>query len=178
MANFDLYFPKEIALEGSAYEDVEGDAGGCTKYGLTLDDVKEYHVDLDHNGVFDCNDVKSIDRDTASKMLKSIYWDYFKADQIPSQSFAEFIVDSGLNQGRVLIVKYIQGIVGVEADGHFGHDSLAALLSHLSDGAKDEFDELYQKRLDRYNAIVASRPSQSKFIKGWMNRLNAIKFQA
>ena len=177
MANFDLYFPKEIIAEGSAYEDVEGDSGGCTKYGLTLDDVKEYHVDLDHNGVFDCNDVKSIDRNTAHNMLKSLYWDYFKADQITNQSLAEFIVDSGLNQGRVLIVKYIQGIVGVEADGHFGPNSLKALLDHLADGAEDEFDALYKKREDRYNAIVASRPSQSKFIKGWMNRLNSIKFK-
>lgn len=178
MANFDLYFPKEVAFEGSSYENVEGDSGGCTRWGLTLDDIKEYHVDLDHNGVFDCNDVKVIDRNTASKILKAIYWDYFKADQIPEQSLAEFIVDSGLNQGRVLIVKYVQGIVGVDTDGHFGPASLKALIDHINlDSGKDEFDALYQKRLDRYNAIIAARPSQSKFIKGWMNRLNGIKYK-
>ena len=177
MANFDLYFPKEIQLEGSAYENVEGDAGGCTKFGLTLDDIKEYHADLDHDGDFDCNDVKLIDRPTASKILKAIYWDYFKADQIPEQSLAEFIVDSGLNQGRILIVKYLQGIIGVDVDGHFGPNTFNDLLEHLKDdNGSDEFKELYQKRLDRYNAIVAAKPSQAKFMKGWINRLNAIKF--
>lgn len=178
MANFDLYFPKEIAAEGSAYEDVPGDSGGCTKYGLTLDDLKEYHVDLNHDGIFDCNDVKLIDRDTAYKVLKALYWDYFRADEIPEQSLAEFIVDSGLNQGRILIVKYLQSIIGVTVDGKYGPTTFNTLLAHINlDSGKDEFDALYKKRLDRYNAIVAAKPSQSKFIKGWMNRLNSIKYQ-
>ena len=63
MAKFDLYFPKEIALEGAAYENVPGDNGGCTKFGLTLDDLKEYKLDSDHNGIFDCNDVKNLTRE-------------------------------------------------------------------------------------------------------------------
>lgn len=176
MANFDLYFPKEVSFEGDKYENVPGDSGGCTKYGLTLDDIKEYHADLNHDNTFDCKDVLAIDRPTAAKMLKSLYWDYFKADSIPEQSLAEFIVDSGLNQGRVLIVKYLQSIVEVDVDGHYGPDTFNKLLQDIKDGGKDEFDELYKKRLDRYNAIVAARPSQAKFINGWKNRLNAIKF--
>lgn len=179
MANFDLYFPTEVKLEGDAYEVVPGDSGGCTRFGLTLDDVKEYHVDVDHNGLFDCNDVKALDRPIAGKILKALYWDYFKADQIPQQSLAEYIVDSGLNQGRILIVKYLQAILGVEIDGHYGPGTLAALLDHIKvDDGKEEFIELHQKRLERYNAIVASRPSQSKFIKGWINRLNAITYHS
>lgn len=177
MANFNLYFPIEVNLEGSTYEDVPGDSGGCTKYGLTLDDIKEYHVDLNHDGIFDCKDVLSIDRATAALMLKKLYWDYFKADSIPSQSLAEFIVDSGLNQGRILIVKYVQSIIGVESDGIYGPNTLKTLIDHINiDSAKDEFDALYQKRLDRYNSIVAAKPSQAKFINGWKNRLNAIKY--
>jgi type VI secretion system secreted protein VgrG len=177
MADFNLYFPIEINLEGAAYEDVPGDSGGCTKYGLTLDDVKEYHVDINHDGSFDCKDVATIDRPLAGSILKALYWDYFKADQIPDQVLASYIVDSGLNQGRILIVKYLQSILGIEMDGHFGPKTLSTLIEHITmDSGKDEYDALHQKRLDRYNAIVASRPTQIKFLKGWMNRLNAIKY--
>lgn len=178
MADFNQYFPIEVGLEGAAYEEVKGDSGGCTKFGLTLDDVKEYHVDINHDGVFDCKDVASIDRLLAAKVLKAVYWDYFKADQIPDQSLAMYIVDSGLNQGRPLIVKYIQSIIGVDIDGHYGPQTFATLLEHIKiDGGKDEYDALHKKRLDRYNAIVAARPDQAKFIKGWMNRLNAISYK-
>jgi lysozyme family protein len=177
MADFKLYFPIEVNLEGAAYENVPGDSGGCTKFGLTLDDLKEYHLDTDGNGVEDCNDVKLMTRDQAFSVLKKLYWDYFKADGIPDQQLAEYIVDAGLNQGRVLIVKYLQHIVGVDIDGHYGNNTFNALLKHIAeDGGKDEFDSLYQARKQRYDAIVANRPDQKKFYNGWMNRLNAIKY--
>lgn len=177
MANFDLYFPKEVAFEGSAYENVPGDSGGCTKFGLTLDDLKEFMLDTDHNGVFNCEDVKALSRDEAFKVLKKLYWDYFKADQIPNQSLAEYIVDSGLNQGRVLIVKYIQHIIGVDVDGHFGPKTFQYLLDRTkTDNGKTTFNALYARRLERYKAIVANNPSQNKFYKGWINRLNVIKY--
>ena len=178
MANFDLYFPIEIQLEGDKFEQVLGDNGGCTKFGLTLDDVKEYHIDINHDGVFDCKDVEAIDRPLGGKILKALYWDFFKADQIPEQSLASYIVDSGLNQGRVLIVKYLQAILGVDIDGHFGPQTFSTLLQHISkDGGIDEYNALHQKRLDRYNAIINSHPDQAKFLHGWMNRLNAIPFK-
>ena len=177
MANFDLYFPKEIQLEGDKYEVVPGDTAGCTKYGLTIFDIQEYHIDLNSDGKFDCNDVKLIDRATASKILKKLYWDYFKADDIPEQSVAEFIVDGGLNQGRVLIVKYLQHLLGVTVDGHFGPVTFKILLDRIKiDSGKATFNQLYQQRFDRYKAIVANNPSQGKFMLGWTNRLNAIKY--
>lgn len=177
MANFELYFPKEIAFEGDKYENVPGDTGGCTKFGLTLDDLKEFHIDVDHNGLFDCNDVKLLSREHAHDVLKKLYWDYFRADEIPEQSLAEFIVDSGLNQGRVLIVKYLQNLLGVTVDGHFGPVSFNILLDRIKiDKGQGTFNELYQKRADRYRAIVTNNASQQKFFKGWMNRLNSIKY--
>ena len=175
MADFNLYFPKEIKFEGSEYEVVPGDTQGCTRWGLVLDDLKEYKLDTDHNGIFDCNDVKLLTREQAHDVLKKLYWDYFKADNIPHQALAEFIVDSGLNQGRVLIVKYLQNLLGVTIDGHFGPISFNILLDRIKiDQGKATFNQLYQKRFDRYKAIVANNPSQQKFMNGWMNRLNEI----
>ena len=177
MAQFDLYFPIEIQEEGDKYEDVLNDNGGCTKYGLDLDDIKEYHLDVDNNGVFDCNDVKLLDRPTAGKILKKLYWDYFRADEIPEQSLAEFIVDGGLNQGRVLIVKYLQHLLGVDIDGHYGPVTFKILLDRIKiDSGKAEFNQLYQERFNRYKQIVANNSSQQKFINGWLVRLNSIKY--
>ena len=175
MANFDLYFPKEVQFEGSAYEDDPSDSGGCTKFGITLDDIIEAHADLDHSGNFTCNDVKIMQRGDAAMILKKVYWDFFKADQINNQSIAEFIVDSGLNQGRVLIAKWVQGIVGTDADGNFGDITIKAINDHFDQAS---FQKLYEDRLNRYNQIVSNKPSQRKFLAGWINRVNALKYSS
>ena len=168
MANFEKYFPIEVNEEGAVYENVPGDNGGCTKYGLTLDDFHEYTG----NDSLTCESVKAIDRQTAHDMLKKLYWDFFSADHIEDQELAMFIVDGGLNMGRVLIAKYVQTILGLTSDGKPGPKTLAGINAVNS---ADLFKRLYDRRKQRYDAIVANNPSQAKFIKGWINRLNMIQ---
>jgi lysozyme family protein len=168
MANFDKYFPIEIDAEGAVYENVPGDNGGCTKYGLTLDDVKLYQ----NNNTLTCDSVKAIDRTLASTMLKKIYWDFFSADQINDQNLAMFLVDGGLNMGKILIAKYVQEALNIPINGQPDDKTIAAINAANS---KDLYQKVYAKRKARYDDIVARHPSQSKFMKGWMNRLNLIK---
>ena len=102
MANFDLYFPIEQKLEGVVFENDAIDVGGCTKVGLTLNDLKKYY----NNQNLSCDDVKNMTIEEAGLILKKLYWDYYRADEIPNQSLAMFLVDSRLNQGDI-ITKYI-----------------------------------------------------------------------
>lgn len=171
MAQFDLYFPIEVNLEGSEYEHDIDDIGGCTRFGLLVEDLEEAHADLDNDGEFTCSDVMKIDRATAHWVLKKLYWDFFQADKIFDQKLAEFIVDAGLNQGRVLIAKYIQSIVEVTVDGRVGMKTIAAINAH---SAGEAFHELYDLRKERY-IERAKGTNQKKFLKGWLNRLDAIK---
>ena len=96
------------------------------------------------------------------------------ADEIKNDSLAHFIVDGAINQGKPTITKYLQQICGVDADGIFGNQTLAAVNNH---DAKDLFDQLKQKRIDKYHRIVEKNPSQVKFIKGWLRRVNSISFK-
>jgi lysozyme family protein len=171
MADFSLYYPKLLDLEGRKFETVPGDNGGCTKYGIILDDMKEFFQAPD----LTCEDVEALDEVTAAKMTKEMYWDYFHADDIRNQSLAEFIVDGGFNQGRRLIAKYVQFIVGVSNDGVVGEFTLQAINDAFS---KDVFSALKDRRTKRYTAIVDSNPKQKKFLKGWFNRLNSFEYNA
>jgi len=168
MADYNKYYPKAFNLEGKVYEDDARDVGGCTKYGITLYDVRLFHRNDDLN----CDAVKALDDASAAEILKKLYWDYYEADSIENQSLAEFLVDSRLNQGNI-ITRYIQEILGVTVDGIFGQHTLAAIQAH---NPKELFDKLHDKRLQRYLDIINNNPSQIVFKNGWMNRLNAIKF--
>ena len=175
MANFDPYFPSIIKSEGSVYENDPTDNGGCTKFGIILQTLKDYNFDVNKDGVFNCDDVKALTIDDAKIIYKKMYWDYFKADSIKNQSLAEYIVDGAINQGKGTIAKYVQDIIGVTADGLVGNKTVEAINNHNS---KDLFDKLKAKREEKYHKIVANNPSQNKFLKGWLNRLNCIDYQA
>lgn len=174
MAAFNLYFPIEEGLEGTVFENDPNDSGGATKYGLTGDDLHEYNLDENGDGVIDWHDVQALTAPDAAKVLKKLYWDFFKADSISNQSLGMFIVDGGLNNGRILIAKYVQSILGVVVDGMIGGKTLNAIT--LLNDPSTLFEALKAKRIARYDAIVAARPSQQEYYHGWINRVNAIKF--
>jgi lysozyme family protein len=175
MANFDPYFPSIIKSEGAEYTNDPVDTGGCTKFGIILQTLKEYKYDVNKDGIFTCEDVKGLTLEDAKNIYKKMFWDYFKADSIKNQSLAEYIVDGAINQGRGTIAKYVQEIIGVTADGLVGNKTLEAINAH---DPKDLFHKLKSKREDKYHRIVAKNPSQKRFIKGWINRLNCIEYQA
>ena len=171
MADFSLLFPKILNSEGTAYENDPTDNGGCTKMGIILDDLKTFTKDTTKN----CADLKNLTKNDAYAIYKKLYWDYFMADAIKNQSLAEYIVDGGINNGKPTITKYIQEIVGVTVDGLFGNKTLAAINAH---DPQDLFNKLKEKRIEKYNNIVSANPSQSKFLDGWINRANSIKYNA
>lgn len=175
MADFNLYLPKEFKAEGTVFENDPNDSAGATRFGLTIDDLHEYGLDVNLDGIIDYKDVMGLTPETASNVLKKLYWDYFRADTINNQSVAEFFVDGGLNQGRILIAKYIQSVLGVTADGIIGFKTISAINLHHS--IQDIFIQVYNKRKQRYYDIVARNPTESVYLTGWINRLNNIKFK-
>lgn len=72
-------------------------------------------------------------------------------------------------------VTKMQMLVGVDADGVLGKVTLGAI------NAKDPktlFNELHDVRAAYYRAIVAKRPTNQKFLKGWLRRLDSYTFEA
>lgn len=181
MADINLYFPKLFKSEGFISNDA-ADSGGLTVWGIT----KKYDADWEgwkivdeykqKNSVYPygLSAVKDRLQEIAKPYYKKKYWDCFRADKIPNQSLAEFIVDGGINNGNELITQFIQLITGVKRDGIFGNQTLNAVLNY---DAKSLFEQLYNKRKIRYGQIVDKTPSQKVFFKGWMNRLDSIKFE-
>lgn len=169
MADFKPYFKKEELFEGTTFEHVAGDSGGDTKFGLTNEDLHEYKL---HNSI-DIGSVKDLTEQQAGVILKKLYWDFMKGDYITNQSLCEYIVDGGLNQGRILIAKYVQSILNTTPDGLIGSVTLN-MINQCNQPYL--FQKLHDKRVERYDSIVKNNPSQSKFYKGWINRVNAIKF--
>ena len=63
----------------------------------------------------------------------------------------------------------MQTLLGVTADGIVGPKTISTLNN--TPGIKDK---VYQARKAYFEAIVRKNPTQKKWLKGWMNRLNYI----
>ena len=173
MANFKLYFPKILLLEGTSLENVPGDAGSWTKDGITIDDYIHNGIDKNNDGKIDLTDLKLMTNDDASRIYKKEYWDVIQGDVLKNQTIAEYICDFGINCGIKLAIKKTQTILGLVADGQFGPKTLSSINTANS---KDLFNKLVESRTNYYNAIVANNSSQSKFLKGWLRRTNSFNF--
>jgi lysozyme family protein len=175
MANFEKYFPTLVEWEGAAFENVPGDNGGPTKYGVILSEWIAQGWDKDNDGDIDVEDLKKINANDAQAIAKSHYWDRLNGDLINNQSIAAFIVDFAYNCGVSTAAKKTQEVLGLDQDGKLGPHSVSAINEA---DQEDLFNKLKARREKYYHAIVDNNPSQSKFLKGWLNRNDSFKFKA
>ena len=141
--------------------------------GVTIATWRKVGYDKDGDGDIDVDDLKLLSKDDVlNRVLKPHYWDKWKADQIKSQSVANILVDwvwgSGANG-----IKIPQKLLGLTVDGIVGPKTLAAVNS--SDSLV-LFNTIKAEREAFLWRIVERDPTQKRLIKGWLNRLNALKY--
>lgn len=107
------------------------------------------------------------------EILKTMFWDKWKADQINNESIAIILVDWVWGSGKYGIT-IPQKAIGVTADGIVGPKTIAAVNAK---DPKQLFDLIRKERLAYIERICRSRPANLKYKKGWLNRLNDIKFK-
>ena len=144
------------------------DRGGATNKGVTIAVWKAQGYDKDGDGDIDVADLKLITEADAIMIMKKNYWDRWKADQIKNQAIANTLVDWVWGSGAWGI-KIPQRILGVKDDGVVGIKTLEAINKQ---NPNKFLEKLYLARFNFLDGIVASNPSQKRFIKGWKNRMN------
>jgi lysozyme family protein len=165
MANYDLFFPKLQKHEGG-FALVKGDRGLKTYQGITEKNFPNWDgwpvinamlaKGLIKNGV----KVPSLDG-SVKAFYKANFWDKVKADSIQSQPVAELYVDWFINSGKIAHTKVKEALKELGATGI--NKANSTQLHKL----------LIDKRVKFFNNIVKSNPTQIKFLKGWLSRVNS-----
>lgn len=148
------------------------DLGGATMCGVTLVTFTEYCRRKGYPRPTIVR-LKAIKYKEWLEILKTMFWDKWKADQINNESIALILVDWVWGSGKYGIT-IPQKAIGVTADGIVGPKTIAAVNAK---DPKQLFDLIRKERLAYIERICRSRPTNLKYKRGWLNRLNDIKFK-
>ena len=166
MADYRKLKPFILKWEGGYVNDKD-DLGGATNKGVTLATFRSvYGQDKT------ATDLRNMTDQQWEVIFKKHFWDKWRADEITDQSVANILVDWLWASGAYGI-KIPQRVLGVSVDGIVGAKTIAAV--NAKDG-KSFFKEIRQERIDFIDRICTSRPQNKKFRKGWLNRINSLKY--
>ena len=163
MNRFEKIFDYLLKVEGG-YSNDKHDKGGKTKYGIIEEEARKYGY---------TGHMRDMPLSIARDIYNKKYYhknglDTLKSDKI-ALSVCDFIVNSG-NWGAKKAQAALNELgFDLRVDGILGEKSLAAL--NEVDEAK--FLEKYHDLQRRYyRVLAANKPSQKKFLTGWLNRVD------
>ena len=168
MASFEKAIQTTLWHEGR-FSDDAADRGGATKFGISSRFLRQKNIKLD---------IHTLTRESAIRIYHNHFWRY---DKFQSQAVAAKVFDIAVNMGpktahRILQLS-LRGIgIGIKVDGILGPLTIARAngsareSKNLDTHSKLLLKELRARQAVRYAEIVLKRPSQKKFLLGWMRR--------
>jgi len=163
--------PLVAKWEGGYVNDPD-DPGGPTNMGITLATWKSQGYDKNLDGRIDEKDIQLLEAGDFAVILQS-RWDRWRASEIRNQQVANLLVDWLWCSGSWGII-IPQREMGVKADGIVGPVTLAAVNSYPPELLHGF---MWSHRKDFLQDIVRRKPTQKKYLKGWLNRLNDFKWK-
>lgn len=167
MAQFEKAIDHLLEQEGSAFTNDPNDAGGATKWGITLNDLKAHGVDLNHDGKIDVADVQGMSHDEAVNHYHLFYWNPVSLDLINSQAIASKTFSTGVNMGLKMGPTFLQRAAnalnaGLVEDGNLGPKSLKT-INGLDE--KILMDQLVKINANYYWDITAHNIQKNGIVK-------------
>ncbi len=133
------------------------DSGGETKYGIS----KNNNPDID---------VANITRADAERIAHERYYTKYGINNLPDAIRGE-VFQVGWHCGPATAIKQLQGILGVAKTGRV--DSVTVTAAREYNGnLTEQYINTYR---DYMIGITRRKPSQQRFLRGWMNRVDLVR---
>ena len=158
--------PFVLRWEGG-YVNHPADPGGATNKGVTQ---KVYDGWRARQGM-SARDVRQLEDAELAAIYENDYWLPPRC-HVLQQQLGLVHFDTAVNMGVGRAVKLLQAGLGCAVDGAFGPGTQKAADSCDLGTAVAGY---CQAREDFYRRLAAQRPQLAVFLKGWLNRLNALR---
>jgi lysozyme family protein len=163
---FDQALTFVLRLEGG-YANHPADRGGATMKGITQAVYDDYRMD----GGLGAQAVKLISDEEVRAIYHQKFWRAGNCHRLRSElALAHF--DTAVNMGIGRATRILQEAAGCAADGTFGPATQAACDSCELRPTLERYCEI---REGWYRNRAVERPDQKVFLKGWLNRMKALR---
>ena len=170
MSRFDECLKFVLTREGK-YSHNPADRGGATNMGITQVNYDAWRI---KHGL-SRNPVLGISGAEVGEIYAAGYWQPVCADGLVAP-IDLCVFDAAVQHGSGRAAKWLQRTVGTRQDGVIGPQTLtASALLIERDGLEAVIRYYMEIRDGFYHEIVANDPSQAVFLKGWMNRMDALR---
>ncbi len=163
MKSVDQLVADVIEREGG-FNDHPEDAGGPTKYGISLKYLRGRYQSAT------VEDVKALTTAMAAGFYKKDFFYGPRIDKLPAQLQPQMF-DMVVNHGPSRAVKMLQKTLLIPEDGRVGPATCTAAAAAIEKYGFPVFsNHLVCLRKDFYRDIVKGDPEEVKFLKGWLSR--------
>lgn len=150
-------------------EEDPDDPGGVTKYGID----KSAHPNLS------AAQIRNMTEDEAVEIYFTGEWPASHGGQLPVP-LGEISFDMTVLDGTGRAMRALQsacGLTGADIDGAWGPTTLKAATTTAEDPDRlmRAADRMLDWRAARYHNLVEEHPKLAKFLKGWLNRTDALR---
>lgn len=165
-AAFQASLPFILRWEGG-YVNHPADPGGATNKGVTQRVYDDWRV---RQGM-PARDVRQITDDEVHAIYEAGYWTPPRCDLLPRPlDLVQF--DTAVNMGVGRAVRMLQASLGCGVDGDFGPGTQRAAEACDAGAAVAAYCD---RREAYYRGLAQKNPKLAVFLKGWMNRLDALR---
>ena len=165
-ANFTIVNGKPVLKPGAA-----ADMGGLTNMGITASTLAA----AKKQGLVGHSDITRLTLDEAKKIYRANFWDKWSWGAL-SWPVCLCCLDITVNHGPAGMARIVQRACNalgktLDVDGKYGPRTKAALTDLAVAKPVLLAERICYYRKDYYERIIAAKPSQAVFQKGWYNRL-------
>lgn len=161
---------KLLKHEGG-YNEVKGDAGGATNYGISLRYLQGERIDIDGDGDSDKEDIRRMTIEQAVDIYYRDWWSRHSYGSFAPKVGAK-LLDMAVNMGARQAHKLFQHAL-IKLDCEVATDGVLGPRTRKA-ASMVEPDELVEgmraECIGFYKMLVAKKPEYQKFLKGWLNR--------
>lgn len=159
-----------ILKREGGYSDDPMDAGGATNFGVTQ---KVYDAWRDDHHLVP-RTVRQLTPDEVYSIYDSRYWDAIRGDELNLEdaNCALQVFDMAVNAGVKRAITLFQRALHQTEDGVLGFNTMGAYRAADKSSLRDAYAA---ERARFYRSLVAQKPSQAKFLPGWLKRVDIIR---
>lgn len=178
--NIHDFITRILQIEGSQYTNKATDAGGPTKYGVTLETLKAHRG----NPNLTASDVALLEEAEAREIYTIRFWSKPKFHLINplSNAIAFEMLDIEVNMKAGIAALFLQRALNcfnkrgklyfdIEADGEIGEKTVLALRAYLThrgvEGEQVMLTALNSMQGARYIERTEDRPDNEDYVYGW-----------